>query len=96
MNVPHAYEWIHAVLNFIGTNDEEVIRIYNNGVQVTNEEIGQTNRTQSTSDGRIVIGRLYTNEDEDSDYASVQVDELLFFNQTLTEPEIAMLSKITG
>ena len=43
-------------------------------------------------DGRIVIGRRFS--ELDSNYASVQVDELLFFNQALTFTEINALSDV--
>ena len=43
-------------------------------------------------DGRIVIGRLYTNSDQA--YSSVEIDELRFFNQTLSEAQITMLSQL--
>ena len=40
----------------------------------------------SAGDGRIVVGRCYT--DDNGEYASVQVDELIFFNQPLSTVEI--------
>ena len=40
-------------------------------------------------DGRIVVGRRYT--DRDQQYSSVQVDELIFFNKALTTTDIALL-----
>ena len=43
-------------------------------------------------DGRIVIGRLYTNSDQA--YSSVEIDELRFFNQSLSEAQITMLSQL--
>ena len=39
------------------------------------------NNSFTSGDGRIVVGRSYTKRDRD--YASVQVDELVFFNQYL-------------
>ena len=43
----------------------------------------------SAGDGRIVVGRWYT--DKDDLYVSMQIDELLFFNRTLTPAEIGSL-----
>ena len=40
-------------------------------------------------DRRIVIGRLST--DVDDHYTTLEMDELLFFNQPLTDAEIRML-----
>ena len=41
-------------------------------------------------DGKIVVGRISTNLDRD--YASMQVDELIFFNHPLMLDEITALS----
>ena len=63
------------------------------------DDINVKNETRKRSsisisnNGTIVIGRLFTDFDEY--YASVQVDELLFYNRTLTEPENSMLSQNT-
>ena len=57
----------------------------------------ETRKRSSTSisnSGTIVIGRLFTDFDEL--YGSVQVDEMLLYNRTLTEPEIIMLSQNTA
>ena len=83
-----SHGWFHIVLNFIGPSDG--IQIYNDGVKVTNDA---SKRPKNYTDGdkNIVIGRRFS--DLDTRYASVQVDELLFFNQTLIETEITMLSK---
>ena len=82
--------WVHSVLNFLGPNNQEGISIYQNGQHVGNH----TTIIQSSTndpDGRIVIGRIFTGVS--NFYASVQVDELLFHNQTLTEAEIKLLSQ---
>ena len=82
-------EWVHGVLNFLGPNDGEGIRIYENGKHVGNDTIiSQSSRNESN--GRIVIGRSYTELIFD---ASVQVDEMVFFNKSLTEAEITLLSR---
>ena len=46
---------------------------------------------KNTGDGHIIIGRTGTYRDEH--YASVRLDELMFFNVKLTESEIIMLSQ---
>ena len=45
-----------------------------------------------SGDGRVVVGRIYTNSDRQ--YGSVDVDELLFFNQALGEQQIRDLKKM--
>ena len=44
----------------------------------------------SAGEGSIVVGRYYT--DQDKNYASVMVDELIFFNHSLTLEEIKALA----
>ena len=46
----------------------------------------------NVGDGRIIIGRQYTGND--GIYASIEIDELRFFNRTLTEAQITMLSQL--
>ena len=80
--------WTHIVLNYIGPNDDEGIRIYYNAEELESD-ITNLVVSFSAGDGRIVIGRGYTNEN--SNYASVNVDELLFFNRSLTPSEVTVL-----
>ena len=90
VSVGRSNEWVHGVLNFLGPNDEEGIRIYKNGKHVGNHTI-ITQSSSTESNGRIAIGRAFT--EINNYYGSVQVDELLFFNHSLTEQEIGMLSQ---
>ena len=41
-------------------------------------------------DGRIVIGKFFTNSDDR--YSSIQMDDLCFFNRALSEAEITMMN----
>ena len=84
-------DWFHVVLNFIGPSDG--VRIYHDTVEVKRDK-SKTAGNFTHGDRRIVIGRRFSGSDKR--YASVQVDELLFFNQKLTETEIKMLSKYRG
>ena len=87
-------EWVHEVINYVGPNNGDDFGIYHNGDFIFNVTLFLTFTNQSIpSDGRIVIGRTRTNVN--FNYASVQVDELLFFNKNLTEQEIMMLSQST-
>ena len=76
--------WTHIVLNYIGNNEDEGIRIYYDGTEVASGR-SKSWDSRSAGDGRIVVGRKYT--DIDRNYASVQVDELIFFNQKITSDE---------
>ena len=73
--------WTHIVVNYAGPNEGEGIRIDYDGTEVVSDTTKGT-WSRSTGDGRIVVGRYAT--DRDIDYASVMVDELLFFNQALS------------
>ena len=78
--------WTHSVLNYIGPSDG--IRGYIDG----EEKASGTHKTAfatSAGDGRIVVGRLFTDRDEQ--YTSVQVDELIFFNAPLTSDDVQLI-----
>ena len=82
---PKPSGWIHIVGCYLGPNNGQGIRIYYNGA----EEGSATNKAggpYSAGDGRIVVGRIYT--DLDLNYASVEVDELIYFNAALTSDEV--------
>ena len=61
----------------------------NNGAEVASDT-DNGGGPYSTADGRIVVGRYYT--EEDGYYASVQVDKLVFFNSSLKTADIEALS----
>ena len=79
--------WTHVVLNYLGPNNGQGIEIYYNGVRKKTKSLKNT-RSYSAGDGRIVVGWHYTNFDR-LYYASMQIDELLFFNRALTAAEIS-------
>ena len=66
------------MLNYIGPDDGQGIRVY--GMEVVNDATGDA--TRSAGDGRIVVGRYFT--DDDRYYMSMQIDELIFFNKSLS------------
>ena len=91
MHAPN--EWIHIVLNYIGPNDG--IQIYHDGRNVINiTKLRIHPYVTYTGNGKIVLGRVFN--DVNSLYGRVQVDELYFFNRTVTEAEIRMLSQNTS
>ena len=82
--------WFHVVLSFTGPDDG--IKIYHDGVQV-GSDTNMHGNPKHNRDRRIVIGRYYAESAEINN--SFQVDELLFFNQELTDHEITMLGQST-
>ena len=73
------------MLNYIGPNDGEGIRMFIDGAEVRSSTTG-SGRSASVGEGRIVVGRYYPDRDEH--YASVQVDELIYFNAALTNEDV--------
>ena len=89
--------WFHLVVNFIGPNDGEGLRIYYDEVEARSSRLGRDSTIAGPSftifrnlSRRIFIG---INFDRNDYYSSVQVDEMFFFNQALTETEITSLSQ---
>ena len=80
--------WTHMMVNYIGPNDGQGIRVYYDGTEVasvtTKYEV-----QYSAGDGRIIVGRCYI--DDDSQYASMQFDEMIFFNEALSTTDIKLL-----
>ena len=83
--------WFHTVLNFIGPADG--IRAYHDGVEVGRDTNIHGN-PKHNGDRRIVIGRYFVKST--TSYSSVQVDELLFFDQMLTDDEITIMSQFSA
>ena len=76
------------MLRYIGPNNGQGIRMLINGEQVDSDK-SKYLESFTAGDGRIVVGRRFT--DRDQAYASVPVDELIFFNSALTWNEIRTL-----
>ena len=60
-----------------------------NGTEVANDTT-KAGGPYSAGDGRIVVGRIFT--DHDYYYTSLEVDELIFFNSALVLDEIVALA----
>ena len=73
-------QWIHLVLNFIGPSGGQGIQAFRDGVLINHYKVGLVD-TQTAGEGRVVVGRKFVTSNRD--YAHVEVDELIFFNQAL-------------
>ena len=91
IELPMPARWVHVTLNYIGPENGQGIRIYLDGTEVGSRTT-KTVLARVAGDGRIVVGRRFTNQD--MDYANVQVDELNFFNQSLTSAEVQSIYNI--
>ena len=75
-------------------NDRKGVWVYYDGKQVGKDTSLETGSSvHDNGNGRIAVGRRFAESDQK--YASVQLDELLFFNQALTERQVTMLGKTT-
>ena len=81
--------WTHVVLNYIGPSNGQGIMIYYDGVEVANGTARSSYNSFPSGYGRVVVGRYFINKDKE--YTSVQVDELIYFNNSLTNEQIEML-----
>ena len=72
-------------MNYLGPESYQGVRLYENGEVVRNDTFAGL-RSTPTGNGRIVVGRFSTDQDEP--YASLQIDELVFFNNSLTDDQI--------
>ena len=78
------------VINFIGPNEGQGIKIYHDGVEVGSDTTKIASQFNHHSPGKITVGRY--NSNVDWGYCSVQMDEIAFFNQHLSQAEITLLS----
>ena len=83
--------WTHIVLNYIGPDNGQGIIIYQDGEESV-KEINKSGGTNPPGSSRVVVGRRYS--DEDTDYTTVLVDELLFFNWKLTIQDIQQIANM--
>ena len=72
-------------MNYIGPNNGQGIRMHVNGEEVASDT-DKTAKSYPAGDGRIVVGRLFTNHDQY--YTSVEVDELIYFDAALAIDEV--------
>ena len=80
MHVPSSF--LHIVLNYIGPSNGQGFRIYLDGAFYYSVQTKATTAI-SSGDGRVVVGRFHTEDDE-----SFDIDELLLFNHQLSDQEI--------
>ena len=82
--------WTYLVCNYLGPNNGEGIRMYMDGNQMEFGDSTKTPSSNSQGNGRVVLGRLYTNTN--AHYGNADMDEILLFNQSLTDDQISQLS----
>ena len=80
--------WTHVVLNYLGPGAGEGIRVYYDGTLTGNDDTERL-MTFPAGVGKVALGRLYT--DRNGNYPGVDVDELMFFNESLSVQQIMIL-----
>ena len=84
--IPRRSSWTHIVLNYLGPSNGEGIRIYENGRLAGSDVSKQTASPYQTGNGRIVVGRKYTESNQQ--YASIEIDVLVYFNTYLSSGKV--------
>ena len=77
--------WFHVVMNYLGPEDGQGIRAYHNGVLIGSDNTTGSG-TSSLGNGIVAVGKYPA--ENDGNYANVDMDELMFFNQILTDQSI--------
>ena len=76
-------------MNYIGPNPGQGIQIHEDGVQTGSDDKVQETAEKQPGDGRVLVGRRFT--DRNTEYSSVEIYELVFFNNKLTTKEVRMI-----
>ena len=85
-------EWTHVAMNYIGPEDGLGMRVYYDGT-LTGNITTKDSYTYPAGEGRIFIGRYFVDIDQFG-YGSFDMDELLFFNETINEQEIMAVKNL--
>ena len=85
MKYPKLSGWTHFALNYIGPNNGEGIELFRDGAEAVNCTT-RTPGNRSTPNGRIVVGRYYT--DGNYWYPSLHIDELFLFSHVLNSKDV--------
>ena len=76
----------HLVVNYDVNEDGDEIRVHWDGTLVASDQTKGSDSRFSVGDGKIVVGRLQT--DNSLGFASVLIDELIFYNKVLSNDDI--------
>ena len=82
-------ECTHVVLNYVGLEKCQGIKIYENGMFTAADGI-KNRGWYGPADGTVIVGRTRTTVDHR--YGSVKLDELMLFDAALSEEQIRDLS----
>ena len=83
------HTWLHVAIVYRGPNEGEGITVYHDGIN-KGSNTTRDSRITVTPSGIVKIGRRF-DEPGNAVYGSSHVDELLFFNYQLSQPEIVII-----
>lgn len=72
-------------MNYLGPDEGEGIQVYIDGVLAV-VDTGRDDETKAATDGKVVIGRRFS--DRDYNYGEAIIDELMMFNQALSQQQV--------
>ena len=81
-----ADQWYHLAIVIPQNPKSNNLILYQDDVNVYQRQFESGSRSRSPGIGKLVIGRKYT--DLDGNYVNTVMDELVFWNRTLTGDEI--------
>ena len=84
--------WTHVGLVFIRKSNQQEIQLYNNGTR-TGTVAWPTGWPTGDPSGVLKIGRQFDGRQNSVD-VSAEVDELMFWNRALTQPQITKIAKM--
>ena len=82
-------DWFHLTWVYHGPSLGTIV--YHDGVKIANGSSIHPKDNITTGDGRVVVGRYYT--EKNSLYRSVQLDELVLWNRELSDEEVETVFK---
>ena len=85
-------KWTHVALNYIGPEEGQGMRVYYDGT-LTGNITAKIFSTSPDGEERIFIGRFFLDIDRIG-YGNIDLDELLFFNETVSEQEILAVKNL--
>ena len=95
MATPNTTVWFHIVFNFLGTRNDQGVRVYIDGALAGTDSGPMSMALFTVMQGQIALGQIgeVRAVGESNRFSSIQVDEMLIFNRALTAAEIAILSQ---
>ena len=93
VQAPEHSIWFHIAYSYIGRNGYQEIRICHDGHEVSMQETHYPTLDPNLSGRLILIGKNNNVQYNLIRYCSIEIDELVYFNHTLSHAEVRVLSQ---